>query len=162
MWSTQFLFTLQKFREFLKIYSFELRIAVNWQSFQIWKSSFFANIPNFVVEKDSEMKIGCNRGSGGDFFFFEFWIFFEGQKLGFPKNFQLYETYYRSARVWFTHKFRTILNDCLLYRTIFSFYLIASWFILVHLVLSHSILFYLGILSWSVLIYLISDYLSLS
>ena len=45
----------------------------------------FVNIPNFIVVQDSEIKIGCFRGSGSDFFFLE------GQnglptKLNFMKN----------------------------------------------------------------------------
>ena len=36
---------------------------------EVW---FFANIPNFIVENDFEIKIGCYRGSGGDLFFLGF------------------------------------------------------------------------------------------
>ena len=45
---------------------------------------FFANIPNFIVEKDYEIKIGCYWGSGGDLFFLGFRKKFLEAKMGVP------------------------------------------------------------------------------
>ena len=38
---------------------FQLKIAVTRPFFKILRSSFLANIPNFITEMDSEIKIGC-------------------------------------------------------------------------------------------------------
>ena len=47
----------------------------------------FCNHPQFLVEKGSEIKIGCYRGSGGELsFYFRFLSFFNGQKWGFPQK----------------------------------------------------------------------------
>ena len=44
-----------------------------------------------MVERASEIKIGCYRGSGGDLFFLGFLIFFRGVKMGVhPKKIQLF------------------------------------------------------------------------
>ena len=43
-----------------------LNVCLLTKHFKILSSSFLANIPNFIVEKDSEMKFWCFSGSGGD------------------------------------------------------------------------------------------------
>ena len=73
-----------------------------------------------------------------------------------------YETYYRSARVRFSNKFRTIFDNFVLYWPIFSFYiglssfifdfLLPSPYILVFLVLSRFLLVFL-VLSCSLLVF---------
>ena len=45
---------------------------------------FFANIPNFVVEKESEIKIGWYWVSGCNLFFITFFRFSQGAKRGVP------------------------------------------------------------------------------
>ena len=54
----QFLFALRKFKP---------KIAVARSFSKIWRYSFFANIPNLIVGKYSEIRIGCYTESGGDF-----------------------------------------------------------------------------------------------
>ena len=56
--------------KFLKILFFEFEIAVSRSFFKILRSNFFANNSNYIVEKDSEIKIWCYRGSGVDLFHF--------------------------------------------------------------------------------------------
>ena len=64
------MFVLQKFEKILKFFFPNL--------------FFLVNIPNFIEEKDSEIKIGCYWGSGDDLFFFRFMKFFRGAKMGVP------------------------------------------------------------------------------
>ena len=64
-----------------------------------------------------------------------------------------YETYCRSARVQFTYKFWTILNDLEVFGTLSNNFLGPSLSILVNLSKSGSILLYLA-LSWAILVFL--------
>ena len=47
--------------------------------------NFFANLPNFIEEKDSEIKIWCHGGSGGNLFFLVFEQILMGKNGGPPK-----------------------------------------------------------------------------
>ena len=47
---------------------FQLKITATWYLFYDLEVYSFANIPNFIVERDSEIRIGCYRGLGGDYF----------------------------------------------------------------------------------------------
>ena len=57
----QFLFALWKFKDVLKIFCFKLNVALTLSIFK-FEGLVFANIPNFIVEKDSEINLGCYRG----------------------------------------------------------------------------------------------------
>ena len=75
--------------KFFEIFLFLLKMAVTRSFFKKFWSIFFANIPNFILEKDSQIKIGGWR-SGCDFFFM-FLQFFCGAKMGVPpQNSQLF------------------------------------------------------------------------
>ena len=72
---SQFLFALRKFREFLKIFFFKLKIA-GAGSFLDFGCLVCGIIHKVLVVKDLEIKTEYHWGSGGD-------LFFDGQKWGF-------------------------------------------------------------------------------
>ena len=131
-----------------------LRIFSNLKStrsfFNIFRS-IFLNIPHFIVEKDSEMKIGCYRGSGGHFFI-GFWIFFERAKKRFQRF--LNEPGFKTCLSSFKQTvFLFLTNDLTLFSTVYPFPLCYGVCVCVKLTSPPQLKTFLGVIDSNFLIH---------